>query len=339
MMVDRINDIMWQARQGSVAAIIQVLNQELADAGVRTRAMFADGVLQLLCEARDLKSLEQSTLVPQIRHVFQSISPRNIYRIRINSRIVREQQLLWLEEINRDPESQLLWSEEIALDKPSAIQSIVEDLKQRKETTKQTSLPATSPSRQIIITPKRPRNSFFVSWSMILLSACGCVALSGLAIYFLLGDKIQIAIQTNNQSPIGNDSFSNVADNSPSGGILENKTLENQNNSNQGNFNPIPTNNFSTNNFSTSNSTNSATDNFSDAVRIANQLSQKGKTATNKTHWLEIAANWQRASDLMAKVDPTNPRYQEAKIRTQLYREYSLEARKKADSFNLGSRE
>jgi hypothetical protein len=50
-MADRINDIIWQARQGSVAAIIQVLNESLVLSGVRTRAVFADGVLQLLCEA------------------------------------------------------------------------------------------------------------------------------------------------------------------------------------------------------------------------------------------------------------------------------------------------
>ena len=47
-MVDSIENITKQARQGSVAAIIQVLNDKLADSGVRTRAIFEDGVLQLL---------------------------------------------------------------------------------------------------------------------------------------------------------------------------------------------------------------------------------------------------------------------------------------------------
>lgn len=46
-MVDRINDIAWQAHQGSVAAIIQLLNENLAHLGVRTRAVFSNGVLQL----------------------------------------------------------------------------------------------------------------------------------------------------------------------------------------------------------------------------------------------------------------------------------------------------
>ena len=117
-MVDQINDIAWQAHQGSVAAIIQILNERLANSGVRTRAIFEKGVLQLLCEASTVDKLEQSILVKQIRQILESIAPRNIRRVNINSRIVREQQLLWLEEISRDPENQLLWSEEVTLVKP-----------------------------------------------------------------------------------------------------------------------------------------------------------------------------------------------------------------------------
>ncbi len=49
-MVNIVDDIARQARQGSVAAIIQILNDRLAEIGVRTRAVFADGVLQLLCD-------------------------------------------------------------------------------------------------------------------------------------------------------------------------------------------------------------------------------------------------------------------------------------------------
>ncbi|HEY9656945.1 MAG TPA: hypothetical protein V6C65_00670, partial [Allocoleopsis sp.] len=61
-----MDDIARQARQGSVSAIIQILNEKLADSGVRTRAMFAQGVLQLLCEAQRPDQLEQPTLVSQV---------------------------------------------------------------------------------------------------------------------------------------------------------------------------------------------------------------------------------------------------------------------------------
>lgn len=126
-MTNEANNIVKQAKQGSVAAIIQVLNEKLADSGVRTRAIFADGVLQLLCEGATLDQLEQIPLVERIRQTLETIAPRNIRRVKINSRIVREQQLLWLEEINRDPEHQLLWSEEIVLKKPSFFQQLSED--------------------------------------------------------------------------------------------------------------------------------------------------------------------------------------------------------------------
>jgi hypothetical protein len=118
-MSNQIDNIARQAREGSVAAIIQILNDKLAQVGVRTRAIFADGVLQLLCEAATVELLEQSNLVDRVRQILEEISPRNIRRVNINSRLVREHQLLWLEEISRDPENQLLWSQEIKLRKPN----------------------------------------------------------------------------------------------------------------------------------------------------------------------------------------------------------------------------
>ncbi|MEG5172654.1 hypothetical protein [Microcoleus sp. B3-D7] len=118
-MANPIDDIARQAREGSVASIIQILNDELAQIGVRARAVFADGVLQLLCEAATPQLLEESSLVDRVRDILERISPRNIRRVNINSRLVREHQLLWLEEISRDPDHQLLWSQEIKLRKPN----------------------------------------------------------------------------------------------------------------------------------------------------------------------------------------------------------------------------
>ena len=117
-MTNPIDDIARQARQGSVASIIQILNDELAQVGVRARAVFAEGVLQLLCEAATPQLLEQSSLVDRVQEILEGISPHNIGRVNINSRLVREHQLLWLEEISRDSENQLLWSQEIKLRKP-----------------------------------------------------------------------------------------------------------------------------------------------------------------------------------------------------------------------------
>src|SRR5919199_56521 len=133
---DPMDDIARQARQGSVAAIIQTLNEQLADVGVRTRAVFAGGMLQLLCEAAIPEQLEQSVLVGKIRQILEEIAPRNIRRVKINSRIVREQQLLWLEEIMRDPENQLLWSEQIVLAKPNLFKQLLESRKNHQTTSR-----------------------------------------------------------------------------------------------------------------------------------------------------------------------------------------------------------
>lgn len=130
MIVNAVNDIYKQAHQGSVAAIIQVLNEKLADSGVRTRAIFANGVLQLLCEAATSDQLDRASLTERIRKILEAISPRKIRRVNINSRIVREQHLLWFEEINRDPDGQLLWSEEISLKRPNFIRGMLQDLRE-----------------------------------------------------------------------------------------------------------------------------------------------------------------------------------------------------------------
>ncbi|MER3433614.1 MAG: hypothetical protein C4288_09300 [Leptolyngbya sp. ERB_1_1] len=129
-MVNAVNDIYKQAHQGSVAAIIQILNDKLSDSGVRTRAIFANGVLQLLCEAATPEQLDRAMLTERIRKILESISPRNIRRVNINSRIVREQQLLWFEEINRDPDGQLLWAEEISLRQPNFVRGMFQDLRE-----------------------------------------------------------------------------------------------------------------------------------------------------------------------------------------------------------------
>jgi len=144
-MTNEVNNIVKQAKQGSVAAIIQVLNDKLADSGVRTRAIFADGVLQLLCEGVTLDQLEQIPLVERIRQILEAISPRSIRRVKINSRIVREQQLLWLEEINRDPENQLLWSEEIILKKPGFLKQLSEDWSSRSLESSRTDVGKSAP--------------------------------------------------------------------------------------------------------------------------------------------------------------------------------------------------
>ncbi|WP_192881621.1 hypothetical protein [Nostoc sp. CENA543] len=285
-MVDRINDIAWQAHQGSVAAIIQLLNDNLTKSGVRIRAIFVDGVLQLLCEAAKAELLEQSSLVEQIQQILESIAPRNIRRIRINSRIVREQQLLWLTELER--ENQLLWSQEITLAQPNIVQQLIKDFQIAQTELGQNNLPEFSSLSHKDKLRKSPK----VKWQ----SAIGlCLLLSlGWIVYSQFGEHLKNFVKLDNNS-----NFATA-------------------NSNQ-----------------TSSVDDKSDDSFAAAVRIANQASATGKIATTSTQWLELAAMWQRASDLMAAVPPDHSRYQEAKIRTQLYKKYSETAQKEAAKSKL----
>jgi hypothetical protein len=277
-MRDPMDDIARQARQGSVAAIIQTLNEQLADGGVRTRAVFAEGVLQLLCEAAVTEQLEQSVLVAKIRQILENIAPRNIRRVRINSRIVREQQLLWLEEINRDPENQLLWSEEIILRKPNFFKQLLETSKNQ---------PAASRSKHFL--PKvssrylKDKNPYYRRGIVSGISVSLLLMLVGWLLHDRVAPKLNAANQLN-----------------------------------------------STTKASLTPNTSSAADPFVQAVRLAEQAAVAGKTVQTSAQWLDVAAKWERASDLMGTVKPDDVRYQTARNRMNLYRQNSEAAQKQA---------
>jgi hypothetical protein len=295
-MVDPMDDIARQARQGSVSAIIQVLNEKLADSGVRTRAVFDQGVLQLLCEAPKPEQLEQPVLVNQVRQILESLQPRNVRRVNINSRIVREQQLLWLEEINRDPTNQLLWSEEITLAKPSLWQRLAQDRKHPKKIDpSKTTLTKTSPRQ------RREKKLFWrgliggASLSLFLL-------LVGWAIYSWLNprsaEQVKARLQPNSQTV-------QAGTEQPNAGQPDTEQSTALNN-------PAPA------------------DPFAEAVRLAEDTVTAGQVAQTSAEWLEVASRWQRASDLMAQIPSQDPRYPTAQDRVQLYQQNSEAALEQA---------
>ncbi|NEP57647.1 MAG: hypothetical protein F6K31_11585 [Symploca sp. SIO2G7] len=278
-MHDPINDIIRQARQGSVAAIIQTLNEQLADSNIRTRAVFSHGVLQLLCEAAAAEQLEQSVLVPRIRQILEGIAPRNIRRVKINSRIVQEQQLLWLEEIMRDPENKLLWSEEITLAKANIFKQLFHNDKTKPTlSSKKPPLPYKVPPIYTFKKSSYGRGMIFgVSLSCLLL-----------LVGWLLYDRLDLRLhaQILNRS--------------------SNSTVQPQ---------PPATDSTSV--------TSPAPDPFAEAVRLAEEAAAAGKTVQTSAQWLDIAAKWERASDLMSKVKQDDHRYQTAQDRIETYRKNS----------------
>ncbi|MEL7037932.1 MAG: hypothetical protein AAFO04_20285 [Cyanobacteria bacterium J06592_8] len=138
------DNITKKAHQGNIVAIAQVLNSKLAHTAVQIRAVLVDGVLQLLCEATQPEQLDQFTLVPTIQSILESLSPRHIYRVRINSRITQPQQLLWIEDINRSPNTQLLWYENIFLKKPTFPQQISGIIQDSKLSAQKWNIPKTT---------------------------------------------------------------------------------------------------------------------------------------------------------------------------------------------------
>lgn len=281
-----MDDIARQARQGSVAAIIHTLNEKLADIGVRTRAVFVDGVLQLLCEATMPEQLDQSVLVLKIRQILEEIAPRNIRRVNINSRIVREQQLLWLEEISRDPENQLLWSEEITLTKPNLFKRRLENRKHYKDTWyKKPPLPKAS-SRYL-----KEKNPY----------RRGIISGAGLSLLLVLvGWFLYEGLDLKQNARISNSSSNRTTNTS-----MKSDTV------------PTPI-------------SSPTPDPFAQAVRLAEQASAAGQTVKTSAQWLDVAAKWERASDLMKAVKPEDQRYKTAQDRMKLYRKNSEAAQKQA---------
>ena len=274
-MIKSINDISSQARQGSVAAIIQVLNEQLADAGIRTRAFLAQNILQLLCEAAKPEQLEQTVVVERVREILESISPRHIRRVKIYSRIVREHQLLWLEEVTQASDNHLLWSELITLKRPNLFKRLAEDLRTPKP---KHPLPHPPAAR-----PLRPRKNVW-RWIIGGASLGLFLALFGWTLKDWLGWELV--------NPLSADSFQ------AEGGGVTNGDTSGQN------F-PI------------------GQDPFAQAVRMAEQAAIDGQTAESSADWLDLAARWQRASDLMAEVPAEDSRYQTAQERVFTYHQNS----------------
>ncbi|NET09172.1 MAG: hypothetical protein F6K09_09625 [Merismopedia sp. SIO2A8] len=315
-MVRTLNNITTQARQGSVAAIIQVLNENLAESGVRARAVVAQGVLQLLCEADNPSKLDQAFLVEQLRTTLEAIRPRYIRRVKVNTRIVSEQQLLWLDEIERDPDSQLLWTAEFSLSRPSLKQYVQELWTQWQVDPSQSGAVLADTAQR-----ERQKRRFW----QITIGASGLglfLCLLGWAIYGSLASdgfqSVSIGPQEENTSNSAESSLESslqaVASNSVSDSAIEGTASSASDAAS-----------------ATVQESESDPDPFVQAVRLAEEAVQDGKTATTVDEWMTLATRWQRASGLMNSVPSDDERYATAQNRTTVYLQNSVDARKRAD--------
>jgi hypothetical protein len=317
MVANPINDSLKQAHQGSVSAIIQVLNERLADDGVRTRAMLDGGILQILGEAAHEQDLDQSYVVGKIRDTLEEISPRNIRRVRINARINQEQQLLWLDEIKKDPEKNLLWSEDLSLSRPNLVRFFLQDVKG--------SIPGKSGNSLWAKATRNPRAHKEHQRGLLIggLGAAAALLALGAGLYYVLhrpsedttavgtsvettvatkGSKVAVTkAETGSPAPTPAPTATQspgTAPAAPPAGITATKPVDD--------------------------------DPFADAVRLAEAAANAGTKAKTPEAWQAIANQWGQASDLMAKVPPSDTRYVTAQDRTLRYRENYTMATKQA---------
>jgi hypothetical protein len=277
--------------------------------------MFVQGVLQLLCEAAKPEQLEQPIVVPQVQQILQSLQPRNIRRVNVNSRIVREQQLLWLEEISRDPQNQLLWSEEIVLRQPNPFKRFIQDWKDNSPDAMSVDLSKT-PSKHV----EREQRVF---WRGLVGGAGLSVALLLLGWVFSQWLTPQLAEQKLRAGETN--AVSDQPDSSPEAiaPSLSRPTTGSPSASPAGS----PSSPTSTVPIAVAGS-----DPFADAVRLAQETVTAGQNAQSSADWLRIAAQWQTASDLMSVTPIEDSRYAVAQDRVVVYRQNSEAALQQAQN-------
>ena len=327
-----------QARQGSVAAIIQVLNERLADIGIRTRAVVADGMLQLLCEATTAEALEKEKVVERVRTELETISPQRIKKVKINSRIVKEEQLLWLEEINRDPENNLLWAEVITLKRPFFVQRWIRDR----------DLKPAGPIFRDITEPEPTKTSL----PSKLIGGISLALLVAAAAWLFRDDfgRNQPVVDVDGSpitaedeapsentfpivpsAPVDAESEGDrTADTTPTDALEPEEPTPAQVPSTGTNSTLTPDQTPDQTPESTAGNSGSVTDAFAEAVRVAEQAAIDGQTASTAAEWLDLAARWQKASDLMSNIPEGNPQYAVAQNRLMRYQENSQSALQKA---------
>ncbi len=321
-MTQPARDTFGQARQGSVAAIIHILNDRLISTGIRTRAVVSDGMLQILCEAATVEQLEKDPLIEQVRHTLETISPQRIKKVKINSRIVKEDQLLWIEEINRDPAKALLWSEVIVLKRPFFIERWIRDRNLK-------------PAGPVFKDIREPEPSKF-ALPLRIFGGIGLLLLLLAAGWFLrreLGganaDPVVVvpASPESRVEPAGADDLDDAAADTVSQASDEDAF----NNADSSDADPSDSDADSSDSEVVAEEADSpAPDAFAEAVRIAEQAAIEGQRATTANAWLDLAARWQKASDLMSEIPESSAEYDIAQDRIQTYQTNSQAALRQA---------
>ncbi|EDX84682.1 hypothetical protein S7335_2379 [Synechococcus sp. PCC 7335] len=322
-MSNPLTETLEQARQGSVAAIIQVFNERLADSGIRIRAVIDSGILQLLCEAASPDQLEKKAVVEKVRRVLETIRPRHIKKVKINSRIVKEEQLLWLDEISKDPENTLLWSEVVTLQHPFAMQRWIRD---RHLMPKALFLGRTTHAKMPDSLPSK----------LLGIGSVGIAALALVTGWTFREDILQLQ-QGNPDLVVTKTEVTSSKSASPAQTAATTGSIPAPDAADRTPDTPSPAASPTVEiltapaeKASQTGDSADSTDAFTAAVRIAQKASIDGQTAATAAEWLDLAARWQRAADLMAQIPPDLKQYAIAQDRVSVYSANSKTALERA---------
>ncbi len=279
------------AHQGSVKAIMEVLNKQLQDTGVSTRvALGANGTLEILCEAGHPENLDKRVVVSRIQRSLDQLSPRPFRQVHIQSCLTNDVQSLWVSTLSFDARRKLLWSEKIQIRHLSWVKRTLRawgiKLPKAKQKKRSSKFQFASPSGSSESTPesKSPLRQLSPRTKL----AMGAIAAGFCG--WLSHDWWQLRTQVQ----------PNATDSSTVTQTTETSATELS-------FEP-----------------------FNQAVRLAIQASNGGQSATTYGEWVDLANRWQQASELMKLVAPSHPRYAEAQERVLSYRQNSELALAKA---------
>ncbi|MEM8604178.1 MAG: hypothetical protein AAGF24_10130 [Cyanobacteria bacterium P01_H01_bin.121] len=306
-------DVVQQAQHGSVAAIIQILNDVLVEQRVRTRAVLTGKTLQLLCEADTIEQLEQTQVVQRVQETLEQLNPAKIRHVQLYGRPMQEQQVLWLEAVQDNQGQPVLWSTRIKLARPNWLQRLSRSQQGNK-------LRRVEPDLRKLSQNRNGKRSQRYPLGPLLLGAIAGSSL--LAVGIILGQRwLPRELTQTAVTPASDPNILN-ANRDPQPVNADIADPENSE--------PIA--------IATPSNQASQADAFARAVWLAEQAVQDGQAATTRQAWLATAARWQEASDLMAQVPEVDPRYATAQDRVAQYRDnsqFAIDAAQALGSANI----
>jgi hypothetical protein len=271
-------------------------------------------ILHVLCEGQQLDQVEQAQVVLRVKETLEVIAPTNFKKAHIYGRLAKEEQVLWFEAIQSNPDREVLWSERVKLKQPNLLKRWQNKDDTPVKLTRDVDLIGSFSNKE----KAREKSQFealmnrdqspLKPWLPYIAIAVGLIGLLAMAILKGWGPFVGTIESPLSESPssdpmAGEPPAANPPDSTSSAlsppAVPENSTTTTPP------VSPDP----------------AVPDNFYQAVSIANQMTGAGLEAKTPEQWVKVSAGWQQAADLMALVPPDHPRFLEAQQKVKEYQQ------------------